>query len=364
MPLIFFLAVITIGYLIQEWSKKNALNGVEFQYKPSRLLVAPEEQFQITTTITNRSLRFIPFVRLKEILPETITIHVPGVVVSTDRINRHAWYTSMIYLMPRKSLVREIPVSIPNRGWYTFSGAELQGGDFLGTGENYKKVDSFNEIVIYPKVAENAYIDRVVGGFLGDISVRRFIIEDPILTAGFREYTGREPMKAISWSQSLRAGRMMVKSYDYTTEISAGVVLNVDRNATGDTKYDIQLIEHCLSIAHTVCRALEQKRIKYDFFSNIVTFGSHGSWDYISEGLGASHFQTILEGLGRASGTSSELFHTLVNRVFSKQMDDKAIIFIVPGSAEEAKIIIDGRDEGRAVIISAETSVNKVVNYE
>ena len=47
----------------------------------------------------------------------------------------------------------------------------------------------------------------VLSGFLGDVSVRRFIYEDPVLTTGFREYTGREPMKHISWTQSARGPR-------------------------------------------------------------------------------------------------------------------------------------------------------------
>ncbi len=67
----------------------------------------------------------------------------------------------------------------------------------------------------------------MLGGVIGDISVNRFIFEDPMLTVGFSEYTGREPMRDISWTQSARLGRMMVKNYDHTVDLSVTILLNV-----------------------------------------------------------------------------------------------------------------------------------------
>ena len=80
------------------------------------------------------------------------------------------------------------------------------------------------EVVVIPPRCENSNVLRTLGGFLGDISVRRFILEDPLLTVGFREYTGREPMKSISWTQSARVGRPLVKQYDHTVDATVTVL--------------------------------------------------------------------------------------------------------------------------------------------
>jgi len=351
MPTLFLLALIIIGFMVQRWSMKNALKGVEYHCQPSRKLAAPDEIFELVTTLTNGSWRFIPFIQMTETLPKTAVVHSEGVVIDRSHYTGEMGYVSKVYLMPRSKLVRHVPVSISVRGRYLFMWAVLRGGDFLGLSENYESVKSsgFNEVVVYPQPAAGDYVAEVMGGFLGDLSVRRFIIEDPILTVGFKEYTGREPMKAISWSQSARAGRMMVKSFDYTTEFSVSVVLNVELSEENETP---SLIENCLSITHTVCQTLEDRKIKYDFFSNIVAHGSLGRWDYIGEGLGQSHFQIVLEGLGRASYAAFEPFAALMNRMLDRQTDDRSIIVITPGSEAVAKALLRGRDEGRGVVIS------------
>jgi len=131
--------------------------------------------------------------------------------------------------------------------------------------------------------------------------------------------------------------------------MSVSIVLNIKASEESP-----EAVEHCLSIARTVCQTLENRNIKYDFFSNIIAYGSTGSWDYIGEGLGQGHFQSILEGLGRASHTASESFAALVERVLAKQKqtDTRSIIIVTPGSEIEARVLLKGRDNGRGTIIS------------
>ena len=356
MPTLFLLALILIAFMVQRWSMINALKGVEYHCQPSRRLAAPDEVFELITTLTNRSLRFIPFIKMTEALPKTAVVYSAEAAVDRSHYSGEAGHVSKVYLMPRSKLVRHVPISIPDRGRYLFMWAVLRGGDFLGLRENYEKLknSNFNEVVIYPQAAAGDYISEVMGGFLGDLSVRRFIIEDPVLTVGFKEYTGREPMKAISWPQSARAGRMMVKSFDYTTELSVSVVLNVEVSGTfesagftelyesGEKTSRLTLIENCLSITHTVCGILEDRKIKYDFFSNIVALGSLGRWDYIGEGL------------GRASYAAAEPLASLIERVMEKQTDARSIVFITAGSETEVRALLNGRDEGRGTVISGE----------
>ena len=299
---------------------------MSFSYEPSLLLAAPGEGFEVVTKLSNHSWRFIPYVQMAEYLPECTTVNATGAVLDKEVVAGEIRHISKVYLMPRSHLLRRVPVSIEARGRHLFSGATLRGGDFLGLEENHKKFNVFSEVVVYPAPAEEDYIKEVTGGFIGDISVRRFIVEDPILTQGFREYTGREPMKSIAWQQSFHkpGGQLMVKNSDYTTELSVSVVLNIESK-------DKQQIEKCLSITHRVCLILEERRVKYDFFSNIVARGSNGNWAYISEGIGRAHIQRILEGLGRAAYHSAESCEALIARTLKTQSTKKSIIFITPG---------------------------------
>lgn len=45
----------------------------------------------------------------------------------------------------------------------------------------------------HPRECDLPELDGLMGGFLGGISVNRYLYEDPILTAGYREYTSGRP---------------------------------------------------------------------------------------------------------------------------------------------------------------------------
>ena len=353
MPTVFLLVFMVIVYIVQRWSMANALKGVDFHYEPSLFMAAPGERFELITTVSNHSWRFIPYVRMSESIPKLTKIHAFGVIISQGEVRGEVKHVSKFYLMPRSRLIRKATVSISARGRYIFPGALLRGGDFLGLSENVMEFKSFNELIIYPDIIPGDYVSNVMGEYFGDLTVRRFIIEDPILTAGFLEYTGRESMKSISWTQSAHSGQLMVKSYDYTTEFSVSIVLNVETQAGEVTD---KLIELCFSICHQVCRDLNNKKIRFDFFSNISVYGSSGNWGYIGEMSGTNQLRSILEGLGRASYNTYESFDKLLDRVLRKlrMSEERSIIFIVPESKDETVIRLKGRGKGRDLIISAE----------
>lgn len=49
-----------------------------------------------------------------------------------------------------------------------------------------------------------------------------------MLIRGFREYTGREPLRSISWVQSARQSRFLVKEQENMTDLSCTILLDVE----------------------------------------------------------------------------------------------------------------------------------------
>lgn len=296
--LLFFVLLIAVAAAAERWSLLHGMDGVIHRQFPDRPLVEPEESFHLVTQVKNTSRRFVPFVRLRENVPCDL-VFSDQVIASLTADGRSRSFVSTLYLMPRQLWQRELPVCLPRRGRYIFRGGTMQGGDFLGLSETVVYMPAVEEIIVVPARADDPGLPQLLGGFLGDRSVNRFIMEDPVLTLGFRDYTGREPMKSISWSQSARAGRLMVKNYDHTLEPTATVLLSVQTKKKDPLRE--QKLEQCFSLARSVCEALEEKHIPYRFVSNIVTAGAVSRWSNVAEGLGSAHLSTILEGLGRAT---------------------------------------------------------------
>lgn len=152
---------------------------------------------------------------------------------------------------------------------------------------------------------------QVIGGdFLGELSVNRYLYEDPILTAGYRPYTSGDPMRSIAWKQSVRGQGLMVKKWDYTTEPRAVVLVHAD---TKDYDHP-EPAELCYSMARTICRRLEEKAVSYRFAANaafdlLLNAALSGEeWRKPLEtpqGYGPEHYRRVLEILGRATGQTA-----------------------------------------------------------
>ena len=249
--LIFLIVFIIVIFLVQWYSKKAALKGIKYDYKFSKKLIETGESVELISIVTNESRRFVPFIRMVENFPKGIQALNKKVFIREDTMGLGYWsYNSSIYLMARSRLQRKLKLTFNKRGRYVFRGATLHGGDFLGLSEKREKFELSRELIVYPKLIDAPHLQEIMGGFLGDISVRRFIMEDPILTIGTREYTGREPLKQMSWKHTARTNQMMVKQFDYTTEMVVTVFLDISA-VKGKTLTPGQF-ENCFSLARTI----------------------------------------------------------------------------------------------------------------
>lgn len=349
-----------LGALIavaQHWSLRHALDGVSLRAAPARRLVEPGEVFPLVTTVTNRSRRFLPFVRASLVVPIELTSRDDRAQL-TARGQDHFELRSSLWLMPRQTWRQELPVSFARRGRYVFTDATLYAGGFLGVGETLEYVSQFQELVVMPARCGGPGLDTVLGGFLGDRSVDRFLLEDPVLTLGFREYTGREPMKSISWTQSARSGQLMVKNYDYTLELTATVLLNIDTPHTDGWE---ERLERCFSLARTVCEQLEEKQIPYRFVTNAGAAGARIQWSQVEDGLGSHHLSAILEGLGRATYESLWSFAQTLAQCARQAEQGRTHIVITPERQDVRQAALRKLEQltgTRALILTAEEATD------
>ena len=324
--IIIFMIVIAI---VQFWSTNNALKGIKYDYRFSKKLIEIGEMTELISTVTNESRRFVPFIRMVESLPKGVRTLNRKVYIREDLMGLgHLSYNSSVYLLARSKLQRKLKVTFDKRGRYVFRGAELRGGDFLGLTDKREKFMELRELIVYPKKIETPHLQEILGGFLGDISVRRFIMEDPILTIGTREYTGREPLKQMSWKHTARTNQMMVKKFDYTTEMVVTVFLDI--SVVKEKTLTSEQFENCFSLARTVCQFLDQKKIPFEYLSNAIIEGSDLDERRLIQSLGKAHLRAILEQLGRAGYGTRETYESVIGKLLLNQEQNRSTIIITP----------------------------------
>lgn len=322
----FLLMLAAVIAAAELWSLKTGLDGVEYDVSPSKAVAEPDEPLELKTVVTNRRRRFLPFIRLIEDVPDAL--QCAGDLRQEDVKRRRGALRGTVYMMPRQRLTRRTPFTFSRRGRYAFFGATLEGGDFMGLNTASKRFDLFRELVILPRPAACDALKDVMGGWMGDRSVNRFIMEDPVLTLGYRDYTGREPMKQISWKQTARLGRMTVRCQDYTVERTVTVMLNAHTFAFGS--YGDRMLERAFSLCRDVCEQLEEKRIPYAFISNVRCIGAADGFGEVGDGLGRAHLDAVLEGLGRADTASRDTLEALFDRALSRADLGRGHIYITP----------------------------------
>ena len=336
--IIFLVVLITFGTIVELLSLKDNFSNIRYHCVPSKWGCEPGEVFQIRTTVSNYEARTIPFLRLEEIFPKEINIQGDEENVVAD----HGSYlhTSVLYIRGRQKITRTIQVSLPHRGLYFLEGCKLLGGDFLGIRENFKKVEQREEIIIFPQLLKDDTILRALSGYYGDFSVRRFDIEDPILVSSYRDYTGREPMRSISWTQSARRNQLMVKEFDHTIDLSVTILLDVYLHWSEGPQED--QLEYCFSLVRTIAEFLERKKVSYRLLTNAYSLSGNTAYETLTKsGQGSHHFTTLLHTLGQAASNTFCNIEDLYNIAIKNYSGESAIFYVAPFENEKRSSLVN-----------------------
>lgn len=324
--MIWILVILSIAVLLvleRRWAP-YALQFLHLTGQCNAALAEPGETVVWTTAVENQSRLPIPFLRLElrfpnELVPKDSDLWLK----SHSKAGIQKWHVEeRLSLGGRQRRSRSLAFVPSLRGQYAPGSCRMSIGDLLGFQESSLEIPA-GKLVVMPETAKNRKSLDAVSGFLGDFSVRRFILEDPILTTGFRDYSGREPMKDISWTRSAMTGSLQVKQYDHTAERTVTVLLNVEDGTPTE-------LEGAFRQMRTVCEALDRRRIPFSMRTNGSLTGPVGKLFSLSEGLGEQHLNTILFSLGQADYTCYHGFARLTRQALDNRKSSESYILITP----------------------------------
>ena len=235
-------------------------------------------------------------------------------------------YGRELFLMPHSGVKGTIAFSLKHRGSCRLGQIYLESGDFLGLQNEVVSREIDLRMVCTARPSDREPDIRALGGLLGEITARRFICEDPSLVLGYREYTGREPLKDISWKQTAKMGTLMVKNHDFTVDVDTAILVDIEVT-------EKQNVERCLSLVRTAAEYLEEQRIPYSLHSNGDLFETE-------KGAGRKHLFEIQRRIGESHFTRYFSFDALVQRVTGTMSGNRGYIVILPGRSAESEACI------------------------
>ena len=318
MGALIFIVLLVFIVLIEFYSLRRMPRNIRFFYDTDMNLAEPGEVITVNFRIGNSSalpmflaglsIQFDDVVKIEEDRPWQDKHLEKGFSGFSVRYN--------LTLPPHGMYKGKIRISLKKRGYYELGRVYIETGDFLGLKSEVISRNPALKLTCTARYREDDSVFRDFGGIMGDVSVRRFIHDDPTLTVGYREYTGREPMKMISWNQTAKTGRLMVRVNDYTADSDIAVLVNME-----DAKPRHR--ERGLELARVVCEQLEDRRIPYAFFSNGDLFD-------VRKGLGKAHLMRVLKSIGVARPACYYGFPALVDRCVGRGNTKRSYVLVTP----------------------------------
>lgn len=321
-----FVIVIVVAFVLQRIYVRNASDSESIRYecKPSVRSCEPGTEFLVFSTVQNHSRFKTPAICVEEHFPRNLNVLESEQFNEKKLSDEYRIYYSSVVLHRRELVRRYLRASINERGEYRFSYADFHAGDFLGLWENDYRIKNDHRIVIYPPKLENVDCLKTFSNEMDEIALKKQFLEDPISVRGYREYTGREPMRHISWTQSAVRNELIVKQFDPVWAQSVLVVLDAEYHGDFD-RYNA-LLEYCFSLTRTVCDMLEERQIGYRLLTNAIISGELSSY---AGGTGSeASYGKILYALGVAKNGSVCSVGELMRAACTSAARRDVIVFI------------------------------------
>lgn len=257
MALLGFLILVGLIVVVQGWLLgKPALARLDYKRDFSKYTCRAGERIEMVETLSNRKMLPVPWLRLEAMLPSAL-LFARSDDTSVSEGNIYQNHTSLFTLPPRTKLTRTHRIVCQTRGIYKIDSATMTGGDLFGLYAPSKKIDLNMRMVIYPSLLGDGELPISWKTWQGELAVRRWIVEDPFLITGVREYAQGDPMNRIHWKASARTGRLQVHKSGHSADPRVMILLNVeDSESMWSVVTRTELIERQLSLAATCASAL------------------------------------------------------------------------------------------------------------
>ncbi|MFF2479506.1 DUF58 domain-containing protein [Paenibacillus sp. NPDC058071] len=273
------------------------------------------EQLELIEQLSNEKWLPVPWLRVESQLSSGLTFKKQdNLDVSSGQLLQN--HKSFFTLKPYTKVTRRHKITAAKRGRYRLQSVTLTGSDLLGTRYMTKqlKLDGDGELIVYPLPAEVPVHELPTSSWQGDRSVRRWIVEDPFVVTGARDYRPGDSYKQVNWKATARAGRLQVHQYDFTADRKLMIYLNgEDREGMWRDVTDEALIERGIEWAAGAAQTVLQEGMEAGFCTNLTVEGRVES-TMVESRSGGGQLTELLETMAALTLSRTELFSELLER--------------------------------------------------
>ncbi|WP_172198882.1 DUF58 domain-containing protein [Saccharibacillus qingshengii] len=335
MALFGLLLLVGLIVIVQGWLLgRPALARLDYKRDFSKYACRAGEKIEMVETLSNRKPLPVPWLRLEAMLPSAL-LFARSDDTNVSEGNIYQNHTSLFTLPPRTKITRTHRIVCQSRGIYPIESATMTGGDLFGLYTPSKKVELHMRMVIYPRLLGDGELPISWKTWQGELAVRRWIVEDPFLITGVREYAQGDAMNRIHWKASARTGQLQVHKSGYSADPRVIILLNVeDSESMWSVVTRTGLVERQLSLAATCAASLIGQGMAAGFAHNGGSqLGEDGC--RLESDYGPVHLNRLMETMAAFELKSRLPFHELIQLEAQREFREPIDYLVVTAHRSE-----------------------------
>jgi len=347
--------------------RRLALSGVSYERYFDQSTVFAGEQIAVVERLVNRSLLPVPWLRVEAMFSVHLQFASQGVEVMVGQAFQY--HRSIISLGPLSQLTRCHTITCLRRGYHHMDAVAITSGDAFGVATKTMTLRPHSNLLVYPRILDIQDLSQLFHSLQGDFVVRRWIVSDPFLTAGVREYQPGDPYTQVNWKATARTGQLQVHQRDFTADDRLLLLVNFECDETmWSAVTDIELVEAGLSLAASIAVLVSMRGLAVGFGCN-GWIADHQDRVRLAPQTGDAHLEALLATLAKLAVTKCWSFLTLLSDELETSVTGVDFLlvtaFVTPTMQE---IIIRLQAAGNSVAVisprwGSESAHDTEVNY-
>lgn len=316
-----FFVVFIQACIYRRWG----LSNVEYSRYFNKKEVFEGEFVEMVEKIYNKKILPLPWLRIESKIDANLEFQKQ---TNLD-IKHEQFHKSMFSLMPYTGIIRRHKIKCKKRGLYTLNSAAITCGDLFGVQDISKTYQIDAKLIVYPEILSLDEIPLPAHSLQGDVVVRRWIVDDPFIISGVREYTYGDPLNRVNWKATAKVGRLQVHNNDFSAQPRILIYLNVDISEDmWDAVTDKERIEKGISYAASIANYAISKGIDVGFGSNAHMKGAEAQPIRIEPAGGKQQLLYLLEAMAKLEIERDLTFHTFLEQDIQRGLTGHDILIL------------------------------------
>ncbi len=321
--------------------KRMGMRKISYERFFSTNAVVEGDDIELIEKISNNKLLPVPWLRLESMIHANLLFqHAFNLDINRGQMYQN--HRSLFSLMPYTQITRRHFITCAKRGCYTLNTVTMTCGDLLSFTARSQRIQLSLELLVYPALIPMDQIPLPSHSWQGDMVVRRWIVDDPFLISGVREYSVGDALRHVNWKATARSGKLQVHNHEHTADYKLMILLNFEIDELmWDAVTEPERIEQGISYAASIAQHALSNGIETGFGCNGYCKDTDKEPVRIASMNGHDHLEFIFEMMARLEIARSVSFDTFLEQEVLNETRNMDMLLITSFVSAKMQVQID-----------------------